>query len=231
MFSLPHSLYTLRRSSQQGKDGTGVPGTVRLQLLQLIGLFQCQLARGGHRRIHLQRTHRRLPAGGGTDITVHPGTKSGNVLLGNGETGSQLMAAETIQQVRAGLQGGEEIKAAVRPAGPSSRTIFQMDHKTGAGVFLAEAGSHNTHHSLVPFLTCENQRTALLLRPGLNLFNGIGTDRLLHSLAFPVQFAQFPGQLFGTGRVRRLQQVRRQVRRPHTACGIDSGREDKSDLD
>ncbi len=64
-----------------------------------------------------------------------------------------------------------------------------------------------------------------------DLLDGLGADGLLHRLPLPVQGAQLPGQGLGPGRVRLLQQIRRQVRRPHAPGGVDPGSQDEADLD
>ncbi len=141
------------------------------------------------------------------------------------------MAAEAVQQIRAGLQRRKEIETAVGAAGALAAAVPQVDHEAGAGVFFTEPGGHNAHHALVPRLAGEDLGAALLCPEIPDLLHGIGADGLLHSLALPVQVAQGPGQLLRPGGIVRFQQVCRQVCGAHAAGCVDPGREDETDLD
>ena len=141
------------------------------------------------------------------------------------------MAAEALQQIGAGLQRRKQIEAPVGPAGALAHPVLHMDHEAGAGVLLAEAGGYNAHHPLMPAFAGEDQRAAVLRREPGDFLGGVSADGLLHLLALPVQIAELSGQGLRQGGIAGLQQVRSQVRFPHTAGGVDPGRKDKADLD
>ena len=96
------------------------------------------------------------------------------------------MAAETQQQFLALFQGGEQVEAAEAAAGTFAHLPAQMDHKTGAGILLAQAGGHDAHHALVPVLAGEDQGAAVLGPEALDLLGGVGADGLLYRLPLPV---------------------------------------------
>ena len=230
MPSLANTLNGIHRGTQKGEDRPGISRTVRFQQFQVLHLVQRHLCGRQNSGVHLQRGNRGLRAGGGADIAVHAGTEGFNVPLGDGEAGGQLVAPKAIQQIRAGFQGGKEVKPAVRAAGALSGTVLQMDHKAGAGIFFTQAGGNDTHHALVPVLTGEDQCVAVLGAKALDLADGIGADVLLHRLALPVQITKGDGQFFRLRGVVSFQKVCGKVRLSHAARRIDTGREDKADL-
>jgi len=117
---------------------------------------------------------------------VHPSPEGGNFFFFNGEARSQLVAAKAQKQVAAFLQRGKEIEAPPAAAGALSRVAGNMDHKAGAGVFLAEAGGHDAHHALVPLMVSQDQGVPLLRRHLLDHGNGLGIDLMLHGLPLAV---------------------------------------------
>ena len=54
------------------------------------------------------------------------GPEGVDVLLGDGKARRQLVAAEALQQVGAGLQRGKQVEPAVGPAGTLAHAVFQM---------------------------------------------------------------------------------------------------------
>ena len=82
----------------------------------------------------------------------------------------------------------------------------------------------------MPGIRGQHQGAALLGRGLLDLLHGLGIDGLLHALALPVQGAQLPGQTLCLAGIGAQQQVRRHIRRAHTAGGVDAGGQDKADL-
>ena len=57
-------------------------------------------------------------------LPVHPGPEGVDVLLGDGKARRQLVAAEALQQVGAGLQRGKQVEPAVGPAGTLAHAVF-----------------------------------------------------------------------------------------------------------
>ena len=186
VLALAHGLQDVHRGAQQGEHRPGIARAIGLQLVQLLHLRQRHLAGAGDGRVHVQAGYRPFPAGGGADIPVHPGPEGVDVLLGDGKARRQLVAAEALQQVGAGLQRGKQVEPAVGPAGTLAHAVFQMNHEAWAGVLLAEAGGHNPHHALVPVLAGEDQGAAVLGPEALDLLGGVGADGLLYRLPLPV---------------------------------------------
>ena len=185
VLALPHGLNTVHRGAQQREHRAGIPGTIRLQLGQMVHLLhgwekvhrlhEGQLigdaVNGG---VYFQTAHRPLTAGGGLYEAVHPLAEGIDVFLWDGKTGCQLVTAEAVQQVRAGFQSGKQVEPAVGAAGALAGAVLQMDHEAGGGVFFAEAGGYDAHHALMPFLTGKHQRVPLLRPQPLDLGDGVG---------------------------------------------------------
>src|SRR5699024_3608713 len=130
---------------------------------------------------------------------------------------------KALQQIGAGFQGLEEIKAAEAPAGALSLPILEADHEGGTGIPLGQTGGHNAHYPLVPAFSGEDQSPAgphrLSLQPGLTLLK----DLSLNGLALPVELAQLLGQPLRPGGVIGEEQLGGHPGLAHTPGSIDPG--------
>ena len=147
---LAHALHTLHPDAHHGEDGPLVAGAIGLQAGERLHLLQRHTGGIPDHHVQGQGGYRLLTIAERAHAAVHPPPESGDVLLPDIEARRQLMTAKIHQQVLAGLQSGEEIESAVAPAGALANPVLQMDHKAGAGIFLAEAAGHNAHHTLMP---------------------------------------------------------------------------------
>lgn len=223
---LAHVLQAVHRQPLNAEQGARIVCAVGFQGGKSLHLAQAQKGRAGDYSIHLQAGDGARCAEAAAHTFIHFFPERRNVFFFDGKARGQLVAAETQQQFLALFQGGEQVEAAEAAAGTFAHLPAQMDHKTGAGIFLAQAGGHD---ATTPWCRCRFPAPARCDRTpaGRRCAPRPRRKSAAPPAGAPVEFAQFPGQFLRPAAVAGEKQFRRRVRLAHAPAALMRGESTK----